>query len=104
MIDSKKLLRELAKIKGNYVYLSMIFGWSKPFKVAIKIVDKVISLVIKLAAEEDNKPEHRTNYAIDTNLFDEEEIYDNCTVQVLHNSVTDEYSVGWWNNEKGAAE
>ena len=32
-------------------------------------------------------------------IYDEETIYENCTVQVLHNSETDEVSVGWWPNE-----
>lgn len=31
---------------------------------------------------------------IETNIFDIEEIYPNCTVQVLRNSVTGEVSVG----------
>ena len=35
---------------------------------------------------------------IETNIFDIEEIYPNCTVQVLRNSVTSEVSVGWWKN------
>lgn len=35
---------------------------------------------------------------IETNIFDIEEIYPNCTVQVLCNSVTGEVSVGWWKN------
>lgn len=33
------------------------------------------------------------------NIFDEEEIHHNCTVQILRNSVTGEYSVGWWEND-----
>lgn len=33
------------------------------------------------------------------NLFDECEVHRNCTVQILHNSVTDEYSIGWWKND-----
>lgn len=36
--------------------------------------------------------------AIDINLYDVEEIYPNCTVQVLRNTVTGEISVGWWIN------
>ncbi|MCQ4770324.1 hypothetical protein NE579_07590 [Intestinimonas massiliensis] len=35
---------------------------------------------------------------VETNIFDIEEIYPNCTVQVLRNSVTGEVSVGWWKN------
>ena len=39
-----------------------------------------------------------TNGTIETNLFDQEELHENCTVQVLTNSVTGEVSVGWWEN------
>lgn len=34
--------------------------------------------------------------AIETNIFDEEEIHKNCTVQIWRNSVTGAMSVGWW--------
>ena len=36
---------------------------------------------------------------VEINVFDEEEIHENCTVQVLRNSVTGVCSVGWWENE-----
>lgn len=36
---------------------------------------------------------------ISTNLFDEVEIHENCTVQILRNSVTGEISVGWLEND-----
>lgn len=35
------------------------------------------------------------------NLFDKEEIIENCTVQILTNTVTGEVSVGWWKGEAG---
>ena len=35
----------------------------------------------------------------ETNIYDEEEIHENCTVQILRNSVTGEESIGWWENE-----
>lgn len=31
-------------------------------------------------------------------IYDEEEIHENCTVQIWKNSVTGECSVGWWEN------
>ena len=37
--------------------------------------------------------------SLQTNIFDKEEIYPNCTVQVLTNTVTGEVSIGWWKNE-----
>ena len=33
---------------------------------------------------------------VETNIFDQEEIHHNCTVQILTNSVTGERSIGWW--------
>ena len=36
---------------------------------------------------------------IQTNLFDTEELHENCTVQILKNSMTGEKSIGWWKNE-----
>lgn len=32
-------------------------------------------------------------------FYDQEEIYENCTVQILTNSKTGETSIGWWKNE-----
>lgn len=39
---------------------------------------------------------------VEINFFDKEEIYENCTVQVLTNTTTGAVSVGWWQNECGA--
>ena len=36
---------------------------------------------------------------IETNLFNKETIYTNCTVQVWENTITGEVSVGWFPNE-----
>mgnify|MGYP007133791481 CR=1 FL=1 len=33
---------------------------------------------------------------VDIDIYDKEEIYPNCTVQVLTNTVTGKVSVGWW--------
>ena len=35
---------------------------------------------------------------VKTGIFDVEEVYPNCTVQIWKNSVTGEKSVGWWKN------
>ena len=35
---------------------------------------------------------------MEINIYDEEETYPDCTVQVLKNSVTGKISVGWWKN------
>lgn len=36
---------------------------------------------------------------VNISIYDIEEIHENCTVQVLKNSVTGDVSVGWWENE-----
>ena len=35
----------------------------------------------------------------ETNIYDQEEIHNNATVQILRNSITGEESIGWWENE-----
>lgn len=35
---------------------------------------------------------------VETNIFDQEEIHENCTVQILTNTNTGEVSIGWWEN------
>ena len=36
--------------------------------------------------------------AVETNIYDQEETFPDCTVQVLTNTATGETSVGWWKN------
>ena len=38
--------------------------------------------------------------SVHTILYDKEEIFHNCTVQVLTNTVTGDVSVGWWKEEE----
>ena len=33
-------------------------------------------------------------------FYNQEEIYENCTVQVLTNTMNGRTSIGWWQNEK----
>lgn len=40
----------------------------------------------------------RYSVKVETNMYDKEEIFPDCTVQVLTNTATGETSVGWWNN------
>ncbi len=35
---------------------------------------------------------------LEINVYDEEEIHENCTVQILRNSITGKTSIGWWEN------
>ena len=36
---------------------------------------------------------------VHTCLYDKREVYRNCTVEVLTNTVTGDVSVGWWQND-----
>lgn len=36
---------------------------------------------------------------VDIPFYEQEETFENCTVQVLTNTETGEVSVGWWQNE-----
>lgn len=100
-IDAELLIRILEERKKKYKLGLLLFGRSKKEEITIRNIDGFISIINKLVAEEEQKAENQANYKIDMNLFDEEQTYTNCTVQVLHNSITDEYSVGWWDNERG---
>lgn len=37
---------------------------------------------------------------VECNIYDQEHIYRDCTVQILENTRTGEISVGWWQNDK----
>ena len=45
-------------------------------------------------------PCNKINATVESNIYDEEEIYYDCTVQVLRNSITGETSVGWFKNDE----
>lgn len=62
----------------------------------------VCGLLDGAAFEEENG----TSYTVSSILsfYDTEEIYPDCTVQVLSNSKTGDMSVGWWRNNVGEEE
>ena len=45
-------------------------------------------------------PDLKEVFEVDTNIYDKATIYDDCTVQILENTVTGKVSVGWWRNDK----
>lgn len=62
--------------------------------------DKAVAKIIMLITEMANEAESRTEILkVETAFFDKEEIYPDCTVQVLTNTATGDVSVGWWHNE-----
>lgn len=42
---------------------------------------------------------HGQIMSVEPAIYDEEERRENCTVQILRNSATGAYSLGWWENE-----
>ena len=38
------------------------------------------------------------NTTVEINVYDEVELHENCTVEILRNSITGEQSIGWWEN------
>lgn|GEM_PF-5807866 len=46
-----------------------------------------------------NQNNESDNKKVTINIYDQEEIHHNCTVQILSNSVTGEVSIGWWKDE-----
>ena len=70
----------------------------KPEK-KIEALDTTIAILNKLISTEQQNVENVVNMEnMEINIYDEEETYPDCTVQVLRNSVTGKVSVGWWKN------
>ena len=59
-------------------------------------VDSVDIEAVDVAIAALKKQEEKKPIIVETNIYDQEEIHHNCTVQVLTNSLTGEVSVGWW--------
>ena len=60
----------------------------------IEALDTTIAILNKLI----KNTEQQNVENMEINIYDEEETYSDCTVQVLKNSVTGKVSVGWWKN------
>lgn len=63
-------------------------------------VDSIDISAIDMAISALKKQEGEKPIAVETNIYDQEEIHHGCTVQVLRNSVTGEVSVGWWEEKE----
>lgn len=64
------------------------------YKMAVKSLEAKLDYYKHTGGKQEPSVVH-----VQTNIFDQEEIHENCTVQVLTNSMTGEVSVGWWENE-----
>ena len=99
-IESEEL-KSLIKLRQDMNELGIIFlGKTKKREIIQREISWFLSMIKTAEESEKMKPEHMPNCKVDLNMFDEEEIHPNCTVQVLRNSMTGEYSVGWWDNNE----
>ena len=60
-------------------------------KMRLRVYDEIISYVLGMIHAAENEENEL--------FYDVEERHENCTVQILKNSVTGAESVGWWDNE-----
>lgn len=65
--------------------------------------DEYNEMLFKPTQKKSDKKELRV-IASAMDFYDKEEIYPNCTVQVLTNTITGECSVGWWENKENPAD
>ena len=96
MNEQSPEVRELYKLIG--ILETMKYCDEKGIKInkkkKIEVLDTTIVILNKLI--KDTEQQNIENMEI--NVYDEEETYPDCTVQVLKNSVTGKVSVGWWKN------
>ena len=57
-------------------------------KIRLRVYDEIIAHVLEMINDAE----------VADAIFDVEERHENCTVQILKNSVTGAESVGWWEN------
>lgn len=48
----------------------------------------------------DSIDEQETAVSVDMPIYNKEEIYPNCTVQIWSNTYTGQQSIGWWKNDE----
>lgn len=72
---------------------------SRPFD--MKKVPQDILEAHRMAISALEKQKGKKPIAVETNIYDQEEIHHGCTVQILSNSVTGDVSVGWWEEKEG---
>lgn len=78
------MLELLDYINGRRQWLSQ-FSFSEHAIRELNIIEQKIREML-------NQPDVEFH----ADIYDKEEIHENCTVQVLTNSVTGDVSIGWW--------
>lgn len=87
-----KILETMKYCDGNSIKINK--------KKKIEALDTTIAILNKLIknTEQQSVGSVVNIENMEINIYDEEEVYPDCTVQVLKNSVTGKVSVGWWKN------
>ena len=98
LIDVDELLRRISVNYTPYGYAmaSAKYPSSAAYQAACDILKDIKKEIEKSPIVDNFKNREVT---IETNIFDKETTIENCTVQILENSITGEVSVGWWRNE-----
>ena len=81
-----ELRKKLAELLSESPFLDVLGGWSFWEEAADHLIANGVTLRDHIPGK------------VETNIFDKEEIFPDCTVQVLTNTATGETSVGWWKN------
>ena len=97
--EAKDLGGAAALGEQQYSYQNIyVTGLIKEYGVLVTNVEEAISAIHGwLQLTEEHKEDEEN--IVSVGIFDQEEIFPDCTVQVLTNTVTGEVSVGWWKNE-----
>ena len=91
----------------QYSYQNIyVTGLIKQYGVLVTNIDEAIEAVRRWLEKREVDREERQKRITDSivceeiGVYDIEDVYPNCTVQVLTNSITGDTSVGWWPNEE----
>lgn len=68
---------------------------------AAQLLTEAADLIESMAEQIEQMEEDLELLTVDPCLFDQEEVYENCTVQVLTNSHTGDVSIGFWPPDQG---
>ena len=65
----------------------------RAYETAGNIDGRQAKIILQAADALEHKPSE-----IEVNIYNHEEIHENCTVQIWSNTVTGATSIGWWEN------
>lgn len=82
---------DIEKLKDGIINLPSSFS-SSEFKNDLSYFSGTLNRQLEVLDYLDSYREEEIPY------YDEEEIVENCTVQILSNSKTGDISIGWWRN------